>query len=226
MLSQKGSEYLAGGLLLTVVVSVILSIVLSPISDEFFTENANVILATIADDSGRFAAFIIFDTLANLIAIPLAATLYVVFRSHDRNLTLIGSAGFLAGGVAWLSADMTMISLETIANDFAVANGAQADSLLTTAGAIIPMQNVATLLGFTGLSLGVLSYGLVIFRTEALPKWIGIFGVLGGIVAPLGWLQYTDDSLAVIIFIGAGISLLFALLTGGWLVTKGTTEAS
>jgi hypothetical protein len=226
MLSQKRSEYLAGGLLITVVVSVVLSIILSPISDEAFTEDVNFILTAIADDSGKFAAFIVFDTLANLIAIPLAAALFMVFRSRDRNLALLGSVGFLAGGILWLSADMAMISLETIANDFSGASGAQADSLLTTAGAIIPIQNAAFLLGATCLSLGLLSYGLLVLRSGAIPKWIGIFGVLTGVIGPLGWLNYIDSSLVVLTFIGAGISLLFALLTGGWLVTKGTTEAA
>ena len=67
------------------------SIILSPISDEAFTKDANVVLAKIADDSGRYAAFIVLDTLANFIAIPVAATLFMVFRSHDRNLALLGS---------------------------------------------------------------------------------------------------------------------------------------
>jgi hypothetical protein len=67
---------------------------------------------------------------------------------------------------------------------------------------------------------------LLVLRSGAIPRWIGIFGVLTGVIGPLGWLNYIDSSLVVLTFIGAGISLLFALLTGGWLVTKGTTEAA
>jgi len=81
-------------------------------------------------------------------------------------------------------------------------------------------------MGGTGLAIGFLSYGLIVLRTGAIPKWMGIVGVLGGIVAPFGWLLFVEIDLQYIGVIGTMIGLLFILLTGGWLVWKGSKEAA
>ena len=76
------------------------------------------------------------------------------------------------------------------------------------------------------MSLGILSYGLIVLRTGAVPKWIGYLGVLAGVVAPFGSLHYVESSLVNIAFVGMTLALVFALFTGGWLIVKGSKEAA
>ena len=170
MLSKKGTDYLAGFLLLGIVISVVTSLIVAPITDETFRENGPEILTKIADDSGRIAAFIIFDLASNLLGVAVAAALYMVFRSHDQNLALLGSVGFLAAGVIWLTGDMMMISLQAVGQDYVAATGAQADSIFASARALGLAAEASFILGGTGLSIGILSYGLIVLRTGALPK--------------------------------------------------------
>lgn len=226
MLTKRGIDYLAGSLLLGIVVTVVVSVAVTPFTDGTFREDTREILMKIADDSGRFATAIIFDIASNLLFIPLAAALYLVFRSHDRNLALLGSVGFLAAAGLWLTGDMIMIALQTLAQDYAAATGVQAAAVLISARPIGLMLDAAFVMGGTGLALGVLSYGLLVIRTGAVPKWMGIFGVIGGVVAPFGWLLFVETDLQNIGFIGAMIGLFFALLSGGWLVLKGSNEAT
>lgn len=226
MLSKRGTDYLAGSLLLGLVVSVIASIIITPLMNETFRDNGSELLTKIADDSGRFAAFISLDIAGNLFGLAAAVGLYMVFRSHDRNLALLGTAGFLAAAVLFLTGDMMMISLQALAQDFAAASGAAADSIFFSAQSIGLMAEATFIIGATVMSLGILSYGLIVLRTGAVPKWIGYIGVLGGVVAPFGSLHYVESSLMNIAFIGMMLALVFALLTGGWLIVKGSKEAA
>lgn len=226
MFSKRGIDYLAGSLLIGIVVTVLVSLAVVPITDETFREDAAEYLMKIADDRGLFATFIGLDLASNLLGIGAAAALYLVFRSHDRNLALLGSAGFLAASVIFLTGNMIMIALESLAKDYAAATGAGAAAVLLSARPIGLMLDSVFVMGGTGLAIGFLSYGLIVFRTGAIPKWMGIVGVLGGIVAPFGWLLFVEINLQYIGVIGTMIGLLFILLTGGWLVWKGSKAAA
>ena len=226
MFSKRGIDYLAGSLLLGIVVTVVASLAVAPVGNEMFREDTAKILMDIAGDSGLFATFIILDLASNLLGIAGAAALYLVFRSHDRNLALLGSVGFLAASVILLTGDMIMIALESLAKDYAAATGAGAAAVLLSVRPIGLMVDSVFVMGGTGLALGFLSYGLLVLRTGAVPKWIGYVGILGGIVIPFGWLLFVDSDLQAIGFIGTAIGLLFSLLTGGWLVWKGSKEAA
>ena len=136
MLSKRGNEYLAGALFFVLVATIVISIATNPLSNDTFREDARGVLVDIADDRDLFILSTAFDLASNLITIPLAAMLYIVFRSHDRTLALLGSFGFLAGGVLFLTVDMVAISLVSLAQDFAAATGTQAESVLTSARAI------------------------------------------------------------------------------------------
>ena len=111
MLSKRKMEYLAGALLITMVAAVVVSIAVNPISAQTFKEDPSGVLVDIAVDRNLFITGAIFDLLSNLLTIPLAAVLYFAFRSHDRNLALLGSFGFLASAMLFLVSDMILVSL-------------------------------------------------------------------------------------------------------------------
>lgn len=81
-------------------------------------------------------------------------------------------------------------------------------------------------MGAVGIALGVFSFGLLIITTGAMPRWIGVFGILGGIVSPFFSLLFVNDDLVIVGFVGLMISLFFSLIVGGRLVMRGTSEAA
>ena len=107
MLSKRKIEYLAGALLIAMVSAVVVSIAVNPISAQTFKEDPSGVLVDIAVDRNLFITGAIFD----LLTIPLATVLYLSFRSHDRNLALLGSFGFLALAMLFLVSDMILVSL-------------------------------------------------------------------------------------------------------------------
>ena len=226
MLSKRKIEYLAGALLIAMAAAVVVSIAVNPISAQTFKEDPSGVLVDIAVDRNLFITSAIFDLLSNLLSIPLAAVLYLAFRSHDRNLALLGSFGFLAAAMLFLTADMILVSLAPLAQDFVVASGQQADSVLSSATAIGLMLDAAVAMGAVGIALGVFSFGLLIITTGALPRWIGVFGIVGGIVSPFFWLLFVNDDLVIVGFVGLMISLFFSLIVGSRLVMRGTSEAA
>ena len=226
MLSKRKIEYLAGSLLLAMVAAMVVSIAINPISADSFREDPSGVLVDIAKEQKLFITSTIFNLASNLIVIPMAAVLYLTFRSHDRTLALLGSFGFFALAVLFLTSNMVMVSLVTLAQDFVAATGPQADSVLSSARAVGFMLDAAIAMGAVGIALGVLSYGLLVVTTGALPRWMGVFGILGGIVSPLFLLLFVENDLVVIGFVGLMISLFFTLIVGGRLVMRGTSEAA
>ena len=223
--SKRGLDYLAGALLIALVVTILVGIVthVMSVSAETFREDARGVLADIVEDRDLFIVSTAFDLAGNLITIALAAVLYMVFRSRDQTLALLGSFGFLAAAVLFLVVDMVAISLISLAEDYAVS---QSDSILHAARAIGLMIDVAFMMGAVGIALGALSYGLLVLRTNALPRWMGVFGIAGGIVAPFGWLLFVDTDLVAVGFVGLMIALFFFLISGLWLMWRGTEEAA
>lgn len=223
MFSKRGLDYLAGVLLIATVATVLVTISTYPTPDTF-REDARRFLVDIVEGRNLFIVAVAFDLASNLIIIPLAAVLYLVFRSHDRTLALLGSFGFLAAAVLFLVVDMVAIPLISLAEDYAGATGGQADSILNAARAIGLMTDVAVAMGAVGMALGGLSYGLLVLTTNALPRWMGVFGIAGGIVALLMWLLFVDTDLVPVGYVGLLLIRFFFVISGLWLIWKGASE--
>ena len=223
MFSQRGIEKLAGIILLATVVAVVISLVTyaEPI-DTARGEIAET-LTEIQEDSELFHISLGFLIFSNLLAIPLAAALYVTFREHDRGLALLGSFGFLASGIIQSASVMFLFALESLAQDFVVGGDETALLLARTVG---EMGDMAFPLGAMGIALGVFGYGALVARTEVIPRWMGLIGMISAVIIPLGWLRFHEERLEGIILIGLMGALFFGLMTGFWLVTQGTKRAT
>ena len=226
MFSKRRNEYLAGGLLLALVAATVGSIATSPIAVDSFRSGAINVLEDINGDRDLFFISTSLDIVGNFVAVILAVALYAVFRRHESTLAILGTVGFLTASIVFMVSDMLLLSLASLSQQFFAASGAQADYVLASAGAITPMLDTAIPMGATGAGIGLFCYGLLAVVTGAIPRWIGAFGILGGVVAPFGWLLFANGELVLISYIGLMIGLLFALFSGLWLIVRGTTEAA
>ena len=89
MFTARGIERVAAVLLLAVVVGVVIVVIIGPGPLETSREEIRATLLEIEADSGLFATSAAFLIFVNLITIPLAAALYIVFRSHGQPLALL-----------------------------------------------------------------------------------------------------------------------------------------
>ena len=174
MFTARGIERVAAVLLLAVFLGVVVVLITGPGPFETSRDEIRATLLEIEADSGLFATSAAFLIFVNLITIPLAAALYIVFRSHDQPLALFGSFGFLTIGILHVALGAMLFSFQALARDFVDAGGAQqADAVVASVRTITPMLEILFPAGSMGIALGVIAYGALLVRTAALPRWVG-----------------------------------------------------
>ncbi|MCH8206266.1 MAG: DUF4386 family protein [Chloroflexi bacterium] len=156
----------------------------------------------------------------------MAAALYLTFRAHDQSLALFGAFGFLAAAVLELVRFTAHMALGTLAQDFVAASGGQADAYLAAARAVSLVTITTATLGPMAIALGIFAYGKLIVRTQALPRWIGWIGVVGGAIVPLVWLTYVQQELIFLGFAGLIIGLVFLVTAAVRLIAGGTDDVA
>ena len=228
MLSKRDIERLAGvaflGLLVSLIVAVVAEVQVDTRRDEF-----SETLLDIVAHPRRYLGWLAFDFIGNLLTVPLAVLLYVVFRSHERNLALFGSFMFLAAGVTFMVTDMTAFALRNLAQDFALFAGseetqAEATAIFSSARGLALVGEFAELVAGTFLSLALLSYGALVVWSRAVPRWLGWLSVAGGALVLFFWLDLAVNGFWVVGLAGLILILLLQLSLGGWLLLRGTAE--
>ena len=227
MSPQKGIERWAAALLLLTVVGVVTSIFTYAEPIDTSREQIVRTLEEIAGDSNLFVTSTAFFILTSLIMVPLAAVLYLAFRSHGQALALLGAFGFIAGGVLNAGLAMARFALPPLAEDFevAVAGSTQAAIILGDVRVVGSMVEIMASMGGMGIALGVFAFGILIARTGALPRWIGSAGIVSGIVISVSWIEFAHDKIEGILLIGLLIGLVFATMASIAMLVQGLRPA-
>ena len=225
MLSKGGIERIAGILLLLLPVFVIVSIVTKVEIDTDIDEFRGS-LQDIANDSGRHLIGVSFALIADLLAVALAGAFYLVFRSHERSLALLAAFGFLAMGLMFAVEEMSGFALYSLAKQFETAVNPAADSIVTSALAIALIGEFAHEIAITFFGLAVLLSGVLIVRSGAVHRLIGWPAGLGGFLMLFHWLRFLQEDRIFIARVGLIGTLIFFLLTGIWLLLRGTQETA
>ena len=186
-------------------------------------------LQDLINDRQQHLISVSFSLLSNILIVAVGALAYLILRPHDRVMALLGAFAFVAAGATLMVSDMVGIALDTMAQDLGVAEGVanatRADVILTVGPAIADIGLAAFAIGVTFIGLGLLSYGAVIAWSGVVQRWLGWLAILSGSVVPLVWLGFVKVELFDIAFIGLMGVLAFLILTGLWVIIKGTKDA-
>jgi hypothetical protein len=158
-------------------------------------------------------------------AAGIAIGLYSILRKYNAALAL-GAVGFrIVEGVFVLVGTLSLLSLLTLSQEFVVA-GAQGVSSFQTSGTLLLAVrdwsgNVISAIAF---SLGALMYYAVLFRSNLIPRWLSLWGVLGVVLglAATVLAAFTHDfsmaSVHTLLNVPIGLQeMVFAV----WLIVKG-----
>lgn len=240
MLSKIAIERTTGVLLLLVVAltAALASVGFGvDVSQEHFREDFN---DKIVQSQDRFAAGLVLSSVMSLVMVGSAGSLYSTFRLHEPTLATVGAYGFLAGGTLLLVGAGTGAALHDLAGEWSALSGARAEQVFTSARAVALAFEFLGIVSFFVLLGGVLAFGGLIAWTGAMPRWLGALAVLSGVLLVLGLtvglLTGALWDLVMGSFIGTGLfsylingsllaALLWLLVTGGWLLVRGTEEA-
>ena len=223
MLSKRGIERVAGILFPVIAVLVLLSIFI-PVEIETPVDEFQASLQDIADHQERNLVGLSFGLVANLLTIASAAMLYLTFRLHHRPLALLAAFWFLAAAAIFMVSDSAKLALDSLAQQFAAASGPDSGTVETVARAMALLGEFTEHLGATFIALGVLTFGFLIVLTGAVCRVLGWLGIPSGTLMLLNWLFLVSDPAFIVAIVGVIGSLLFLLLTGIWLLVRGTSE--
>ena len=164
------------------------------------------------------------NLISSFILVSMSAVSYQVFQHHDRTLALMGAFMFL--GAAFFTG-LSAVGGLALAQEYGGPLPAQAPlirahSLLSTYNAIEPLRALAGRVGFTFAALGLLALSGLIAWSGALPRWLGWLGIVAGVLMFFIW----NPDAAALHRIGGGAYLLWLLLLAGWLLFRGTHDAT
>lgn len=232
MLTKAAIDRLTGGLLLALGVALFVAVVtdigVDPTRREFQDSLEHALEAR-----SQYLTSKVFALASGVLWIAVASMLYAVFHSHDRTLALMGSSLLMVVGVSFLIHASAGFALADLAEEFAESRDAEAGAVFTSARAVA-FIGTADIFGlFTVLPFGLLSLGALISWTKAVPAWLGwlalavalLLLVTGGI-----WIGGFWDAFDMYVIWDYGIMgflgvMLWLVLTGGWLLWRGSQEA-
>lgn len=231
---------LAGATLLILAAVIIANIVLltAAVGDADPTKRGDLagILRDIHDNKALYFAANGFSIAADTALLPIAAALlFLVFRERNRALAVVGLAGFVAAGVAFVVADSANLALAFLAEDFVKEGGATGIAagdpvILESARTIGTFGAVLEVAGSMPLALGFLGLGsLLVWAPNGEmnpPRWIGWLGLVTGVGMVLQWVGAANEDVGAVFFaIGPIGALIWFVILGGWLLTRRERQA-
>ena len=166
--------------------------------------------------------------------IAVATTLNTVFHYHDRTLALLGTSSFVVVGVFFMIHAIAGFALVDLAEEFAESKDVDASAVFVSARAIA-FIGISDIFGlFFVLPFGLLSFGAIIGRTKAVAPWLGWLAlVVALLLVAVGgfWIGGFWDAFDMYViwdygFIGFLGVMIWLVLMGGWLLWRGSRNAS
>ena len=215
------------GLLLILVVATFVVAVSTFVEVNIDREAIRGSLKEIVDEEVRYLTSWSFNLGGGLLLIVAGVGLFLVLRSCDEALAIIGMVGLIASGVAVIVATMSYFVLFFLANDSVGLGPTEGAALVSTARAV---GLAATTIYLTGLSLvgfGVLPLGVLIARSGVIPWWLGSWAIGSGVLMLFAWVILAHEGVGFVIVAAGSIGvLLFFLMLGLWLLIEGSPTPS
>jgi Domain of unknown function (DUF4386) len=216
-------------LLLPVVVllGVLLSFAAGADADVFDRDQADDLLKSIHDSAGLYFFSVGVSIVGDVLALGVAAILYLLFKARSPLLALFALVGILGGAIGGFSADAADLTLGYLAGDFAEGGAgvpAGDPTILQTARTVgiagVAAVEVAWMaLGFALVSLGIL-VGWARPGGVDPPRWMGPWAIAAGIAWFLTWFAAVSDAAQIFLVVGLLGTELWIFVLGVWLLRK------
>jgi Domain of unknown function (DUF4386) len=174
----------------------------------------------IAADGWLLRVGSVIELYLALTDVALAAAFYVLFRPAGRTLALVASSLRLTWAVVAATALLTNIAALLVLSDAAYLTAFDADQRATLALLSLDLHDYAHAAGFVAFGAHLSVLGLLIWRSNLLPRIVGILLVVAGAgyvansLLILGW-SMSAQPLLLLPAVPAELSLCL------WLLVKG-----
>ena len=180
-----------------------------------------------ARDLSYHSRALIFRFAFGGVLIATAGLLYLTFRPHVRAFAAAGAAALLVSAALFFAAAVAGVRLQTLAEVWR-DGGVPGDVVWLSARTTTNWVENLSSLGALMFAVSFVTFGAMFARSAPALRWIGVLSIAGagvaafaivGVFAGLEELPWYAFGLGLL---GVVISLV---VTGGWLVVRGTRQA-
>lgn len=135
-------------------------------------------LAAAAGSGDRVTLGVLLELLAAFASVAIAIFLYPLLQKASPGLA-IGSVVFRAiEAVMYVAAAVELLSLLTLGQQLAGAEGAERPALLAVGASVLGAREHAIVAGVFAFDIGAFMYYAVLFRTRLIPRWLSGWGLV------------------------------------------------
>ena len=187
--------------------------VVGGISDPDYLANAS------ANESQMIIGLIFYVIMAVAVA-GIAIVIYPILKKHNEALALGYVGARIGEGIFFIVNVITMLTLLTLSQEFVQVGAPDASYYQTLGTLLLAAGDWAYLLGF-GLffTLSALILNFVLYQSKLVPRWLTVWGFVGGLLIFVYYLiQHLNINLVDILFLPIAVQeMVFAV----WLIFKG-----
>ena len=232
MLDSPPIRRLASAILIAVPILVIISIALGTLSgsDEsvFEPDLVDELLVSTQENLPVYFTSVGFGIAADVMALGVAAVVYLMFRDRHRLLAMVGAFGILAAAIGGFTSDAADLTLGFLAEDFVTggATGVQAgDPVILEVARAVGMAGASALqVAWTALGSGLIALGAVIIWAPGgelnPPRWLGWWVLIIGFIWYFTWFAAVSDAAFALVILGLLGTELWVATLGIWLLRR------
>jgi Domain of unknown function (DUF4386) len=170
--------------------------------------------------STLFTASAVWMLLNSALVIGIGALMLPILRPHNKNIALGYFATRVFEGIILAVGVISLLSLVIVSRSYTEAGAADASYFGTLGALAINGNFMAYNVAMVGLGLGSLFFCYLLFRSNLVPRFLAIWGLVGYAIFATGCV------LEILGFAGTGLVAtipggLFEIFFGIWLIAKG-----
>jgi hypothetical protein len=158
--------------------------------------------------------------LNSALVIGIGALMLPILRPHNKNIALGYFATRIFEGIILAVGVISLLSLVIVSRSYTEAGAADASYFETLRALAINGNFMAYNVAMVGLGLGSLFFCYLLFRSNLVPRFLAVWGLVGYAIFATGCV------LEILGFAGTGLVAtipggLFEIFFGIWLIAKG-----
>ncbi len=182
-------------------------------------------LTRISAHEGRFLLGALFQFIMSAACAGIAIALYPVLKNHSEPLAL-GAVGFrIIEGVFGIVGMVLLLVLLSLSRESIQAGAPEAPYFATLGRMLLAGRDWSQIAMLLAWNLAAIMYYVVFFRTELVPLWLSVWGLVGIFSSMAGSLLFLFHVIPnPLSSLGVVLSLPIALqelVLAAWLIVKG-----
>ena len=219
--SYRKTAIIVGVLFIIATVAPILSgVFLGSITDVVGGISDPDYLAKVSTNESQMIIGLLFYVIMAVAVAGIAIVIYPILKKHNEALALGYVGARIGEGIFFIVNVITMLTLLTLSQEFVQAGAPDASYYQTLGTLLLAAGDWAYLFGF-GLffTLSALILNFVLYQSKLIPRWLSVWGFVGGALIFVYYLiQPLSISLVEILFLPIAVQeMVFAV----WLIFKG-----